>query len=81
MVIDDGTAFNLMAMHGHDVHVVCYPNSEMRVYSMSERQISMMIGDNVANTVVSTDYKGSQVIVYEDTNGRDKMHESMGCAK
>lgn len=81
VVIDDGTAFNLMAMHGHDVHVVCYPNSEMRVYSMSERQISMMIGDNVANTVVSTDYKGSQVIVYEDTNGRDKMHESMGCAE
>ena len=80
VVTDDGTAFNLMAMHGHDVHVLCYKN-HAQVYSMMERQISMMVGENIANTVVSTDYKGPQVVCYEDENGRDQVHESMGCAE
>ena len=38
------------------------------VYVMSERQISMMVTENVSNTITSTDFKGAQVICMESTD-------------
>lgn len=32
---------------------------------MMEREISMMVTENKANTLTSTDYKGAQVICHE----------------
>lgn len=32
---------------------------------MMEREISMMVTENRANTLTSTDYKGAQVLCYE----------------
>ena len=41
---------------------------------MNERQIAMMIRDNQANTIAATDYKGVQIVCYE----QDKMPEPVG---
>ena len=35
------------------------------VLAMMEREISMMVTENKANTLTSTDYKGAQVICHE----------------
>lgn len=35
------------------------------VYAMMEREISMMVTENRANTLTSTDYKGAQVVCHE----------------
>ena len=40
-------------------------NFEGGVYTMMERQISMMVTKDKANTLTSTDYKGVQVICHE----------------
>ena len=57
----------LRANAGDNQVAVCYAvNSD--VYVMSERQISMMVTKNVSNSIVSTDYKGSQVICMADKN-------------
>lgn len=38
IVIEDGTAFNLMSMHGHDVHVICFQqNQREEVRNMGEQ--------------------------------------------
>ena len=34
--------------------------------TMNERQISMMISEDLSNTIAATDYKGSQVVCYEE---------------
>ena len=93
---EDNTAPSLLAMHGHDVHVVCFepgilsrdcsagnrayvdvcstlraqmgdnqPAVCFRTITMNERQISMMISEDLSNTIAATDYKGSQVVCYE----------------
>lgn len=48
------------------------------VYVMSDRQISLMITENVSNSIISSDYKGSQVICYEVCNEQHKVSESVG---
>lgn len=35
------------------------------VFAMSERPISMMVTENISNTITATDYKGAQVVCYE----------------
>lgn len=37
-------------------------------YTMNERQISMMVQKNKANTIAATDYKGVQILCYEENN-------------
>lgn len=54
----------LRAQMGDNKPAVCY--------TMNERQISMMIRKNKANTIAATDYKGAQVLCYEENNGEDK---------
>ena len=39
------------------------------IYVMSERQISMIVAENVSNSIVSTDFKGAQVVCYESKDG------------
>ena len=105
---DDGTAYSLNAMHGHDVHVVCFEpgiakregsgsrfvnnlcgtlradmgdNQPAVCYTMNERQISMMIRKNQANTIAATDYKGVQILCHEVKDEQREVHESMGCSK
>lgn len=39
-----------------------------RVMACSSREMSMMVTENVANTLVATDYKGAQVLCYEEKN-------------
>ena len=57
---------------------ICYEKpSSCNVYVMSERQISMMITEDVSNTIAATDFKGSQVVCYEQC----KMPEPMGSAE
>ena len=57
---------------------ICYESpSSGNVYVMSERQISMMVTEDVSNTIAATDFKGSQVVCYE----HDKLRESMGCTE
>lgn len=73
VVINDGTAFSLMAMHGHDTHVVCY--------SMNSKQYGMTLTKNQCNTLAANDYKEPQIICYEVHDGRDQVHESMGRAE
>ena len=49
---------------------ICYEKpSSGNVYVMSERQISMMVTEDVSNTIAATDFKGSQVVCYEVDNG------------
>ena len=58
---------------GGGEHYVCYEREKAenystgckKVYVMSERQISMMVTENISNTIASTDFKGSQVLCYE----------------
>lgn len=51
------------------------------VYVMSERQISMMITKGVSNSIISSDYKGSQVVCYEVKDEQREMPESVGHTK
>lgn len=47
----------------HNTNYICY--------TMNERQISMMVQENKANTIAATDYKGVQILCYEENNGKD----------
>ena len=47
----------LRAQMGDNQPAVCY--------TMNERQISMMVRNNTANTIAATDYKGVQIVCYE----------------
>ena len=47
----------LRAQMGDNKPAVCY--------TMNERQISMMVRSNTANTIAATDYKGVQIVCYE----------------
>lgn len=101
---EDETTPSILAMHGHDVHVVCFEpgilsrdcsagnrayidlcstlraqmgdnqpavcfevDKQQDVYTMNERQISMMVRNNKANTIAATDYKGIQIVCYESS--------------
>lgn len=67
ILIADGHAFTLATNFNG---AICYEKHyDGDVYVMSERQISMMVTKNVSNSIVSTDYKGSQVICMESGNG------------
>lgn len=61
--------------------VICYKANEQyknaQCYTMNERQISMMIREDSANTIAATDFKGVQIVCYE----QNKMSESMGSAE
>ena len=48
----------LRARMGDNQPAVCY--------TMNERQISMMVQENKANTIAATDYKGVQILCYEE---------------
>ena len=57
----------LRAQMGDNQPAVCY--QVFRTFTMNERQISMMISEDLSNTIAATDYKGSQVVCYEENNG------------
>ena len=63
----------LRAQMGDNQPAVCY--------TMNERQISMMVRKNQANTIAATDYKGVQILCHEVKNEQREMPESMGCSK
>ena len=63
----------LRAQMGDNQPAVCY--------TMNERQISMMIRKNKANTIAATDYKGVQILCYEEKNEQCEMSESVGSAE
>lgn len=74
----DDKSVTLRAQMGDNQPAVCYESpSSGNVYVMSERQISMMITEDVSNTIAATDFKGSQVVCYEQC----KMSEPMGSAE
>lgn len=64
----DDMCGTLRADMGDNQPAVCYQQKTDDVYVMSERQISMMVTKNVSNSIVSTDYKGAQVICCEADN-------------
>ena len=101
---EDGTCYSMNAMHGHDVHVVCFEpgiakregsnsrfvndtsvtlraqmgdNQPAVCYSMSQRQISMMVGENQTASLVSTDYKDPQLVCYEITDEQCELKEQI----
>lgn len=43
---------------------VCY--ERRGILTMNERQISMMVTEDIANTLAATDYKGCQLICHEN---------------
>lgn len=47
----------------HSTNYVCY--------SMAQRQISMMVGENQTASLVSTDYKDPQLVCYEASDKQD----------
>ena len=48
---EDGTCFNLMAMHGHDVHVICFQqNQREEVRSMGEQSGALTAESGMHNT-------------------------------
>lgn len=55
----DMTATLRAQEHGHQP-IVCLEAGG--VLAMNEREMSMMISENVANTLTATDYKGCQII-------------------
>lgn len=51
IVTEDGTAFNLMSMHGHDVHVVCFQqNQREEVRNMGEQAGAITAESGMHNT-------------------------------
>lgn len=64
----DGVWYSLYAGEGGGRGYVIYPvcDTGKTVYTMNERLISMMITENTANTLVATDYKGCQLVCYEN---------------
>ena len=61
----------LRAQMGDNQPAICYERDSVYsfdVYTMNERQISMMVQKNKANTIAATDYKGVQVLCYEESN-------------
>ena len=54
---------------------VCFPKEEKErtCYTMNERQISMMVRKNKANTIAATDYKGVQILCYEENNESENL--------
>lgn len=63
---EDGVASTVARIDYKFPQCVCYENSEGGgVLAMMEREISMMVTENKANTLTSTDYKGAQVICHE----------------
>jgi len=53
----------------------------MICYSMNSKQYGMTLAENQCNTLAANDYKEPQVICYEEQDGRDNMHESVGCTE
>lgn len=53
-----------------------------KCWVMSDRQMSMMCSENVSNSIVSTDYKGSQIVCHEvvalEGNGSRPSHKGSG---
>ena len=58
---------------GGGEHYICYERNKVeitvpsvkKVYVMSERQISMMVTENISNTITSTDFKGANIVCME----------------
>lgn len=55
---------------------VLYPVERKKILTMNEREMSMMITVDIANTLTDTDYKGCQLICHE--RKQSEMHESVG---
>ena len=60
IVIEDGTAFNLMSMHGHDVHAV-YFEVESIGHNIIDTQFSR---GGCCDTLTASDYKAPIIVCY-----------------
>ena len=61
------TIYSGECRYGGGESYVCYETDKTgQICTMSERQMSMMITIDIANTITATDYKGSQLVCYEN---------------
>lgn len=76
VVTEDGKCYSLNAMHGHDVHVVCFEPGIVK----REGNRSRFLKDRCVT--LRADMGDNQpAVCYEVMNGQCEMPESMGSAK
>ena len=60
---EDGTSYPLMAMHGHDVHVVCTEQNSGQLYEPKSLMDENWSAKDTANSLRATESKSGHVVV------------------